>query len=1104
MKICRRYFILIHLNSGFCIFTPLTANTKMIRFYLLLLLSIFIIQTHTSAQQYASKENKLYWKNRKPHQSYWQQDVAYTINARIDETTHQINASEELLYQNNSPDTLRYVFFHLFQNAFIKDAYTRKLEDANHIKSRLGQYEAKGLGITIEDLKADGAHLKTELDNTILKVYLDKPLLPGQQVTFSMKFNTYFDRGGTRRRMQMYDAWGFMHYNGCQWFPKISVYDAKFGWDTHQHLGKEFYGDFGSFKVTLDFASNYIVEATGALQNREEVLPKSLREKLDLKNFATKPWGEKPSVIIPYKKEERKKWIFYGENIHDFAFTADPSYRIGTEYWNGVECVAIAQEPHASGWQNGAALVAKTIKTFSENYGMYHYPKMVAADANDGMEYPMITMDGGRDPGYHGLLIHEIAHNWFYGMVGSNETYRAALDEGFTQFLTADGLIRIDGEKFIEDEPKGKWRKRFTEPRLAKDVRAFNAYINDAATDNDHQLNTHSDDFNSALGHGGGYRMVYYKTATMLYNLQYVLGDTLFQNAMKHYVDQWKFAHPYFEDFRNSIIQYTKVDLNWFFDQWLETTKNINYAVTGFHKIKGTDSVAVTFKRKGEMQMPLDFTVTTRNGAKQNYHIPNTWFEKETDATILPRWIGWGKLNESYTAHIYVPDGVKMIETDTTHRLADVMMLDNYRGRNLLLNSKQIIIKPDAGLPPATDWKHYRMYIRPDVWYNAIDGIKVGVHVEGAYLNNFMKIDGSVWLNTQLGQWDRYRLRNREYGSQKWINYTLNLETPVSLSLPQLKGFLNTRFLDGLWFHKAGLSWQVNGNNNIKLWGQTFHRNRGYTDYLLYPEEWGSDQLNRNNSLNLSFTHNYRYTNGAGYFTLSARAPLFSDHFNYNYVQMEWINTQVLHRLLIRTRVFARYGSGNTIPAESALYLAGASPEEMMDNKYVRSMAFVPSNWTGYSQYETNHFQYGGGLGLRGYAGYYAFDKREGNEYIGYRGRGGVALNAEVDFTNYFKWQPAFTKNWLNVSVYAFADAGMIELNSYQSSYNNLTPFEHASDFRLDAGLGAAFTIKKWGVFEKAKPLTLRFDMPVFLNRPPYGDPQYLGARWLVGINRAF
>jgi hypothetical protein len=91
--------------------------------------------------------------------------------------------------------------------------------------------------------------------------------------------------------------------------------------------------------------------------------------------------------------------------------------------------------------------VAKTIKTFSENYGMYHYPKMVAADANDGMEYPMITMDGGRDPGYHGLLIHEIAHNWFYGMVGSNETYRAALDEGFTQFLTADGLIRIDGEK---------------------------------------------------------------------------------------------------------------------------------------------------------------------------------------------------------------------------------------------------------------------------------------------------------------------------------------------------------------------------------------------------------------------------------------------------------------------------------------------------------------------------------------------------------------------------------------------------------------------------------------------------------------------------------
>ncbi len=1078
------------------------------KFYCLLLLLFTGIPTVRS-QGYDSKENELYWKNRKPHAAYWQQDVAYTIDARVNEANHQVNATQELVYTNNSPDTLRYVFFHLFQNAFIKGSYTHQLEEANHTKPRLGRYEAQGLGITVEDLKADGQAVSTEMDNTILKVHLPRPLLPGSKVTFSMKFNTYFDRGGTRRRMQMYDAWGFMHYNGCQWFPKICVYDAKFGWDTQQHLGKEFYGDFGSYKVSLDFAANYIVEATGMLQNREEVLPKALREKLDLKNFARKPWNEKPSEIIPYQKGERKKWIFYGENIHDFAFTADPSYRLRTEYWNGIECVAIAQEPHASGWQNGAALVAEIIKTFSLNYGMYHYPKMVAADANDGMEYPMITMDGGSEPGYRGLLVHEIAHNWFYGMVGSNETYRAALDEGFTQFLTADGLVRIDGELFKEDHPKG-WKKKFYEPRLAKDVRVFNVYINDAATGNDHQLNTHSDDFNSALGHGGGYRMVYYKTAAMLYNLQYVLGDTLFQNAMKHYVNQWKFAHPYFEDFRNSIIQYTKVDLNWFFDQWLETTKNIDYSITGIRKVKGTDSFDIKFRRKGDMQMPVDFTITTRKGNRQSYTIPNTWFAKETDATVLPRWIGWGKLKERYTARVSAPEGIKWVMTDTTHRLADKMMLDNYRGRNPLLCAPQIIVKADGGIAPATDWKHYRLYIRPDLWYNALDGIKAGLHLEGAYLGSFMKIDATAWINTQLGEWNRYKRSEKETGARKWLNYTLNLETPLSLSLPQVTTFLNSRFLDGLWYHRAGAGWQVGNNNRFALWGQTFQRNKGYTGYLLYPQEWSSDQNHINTSLNLSFSRNYNYAKGWGYLSLTARAPVFSNSFNYNYAELEAVNNHVLHKLLVRTRLFGRYGSGKNIPYESALFLAGANPEDMMDNKYVRSMAFAPSDWTGYSPYETNHLHYGGGLNMRGYAGYYAFDKREGTQYVAYKGRSGAALNLEADFTNYIRWRPAFSRNWLSVNLYAFADAGVMELSSYTNtpanpdSYSMTASTDKLSDVRIDAGLGAAFTIKKWGPFEKARPLTFRFDMPFFLNRPPYGDPQYFGARWLVGVSRAF
>jgi hypothetical protein len=225
------------------------------------------------------------------------------------------------------------------------------------------------------------------------------------------------------------------------WYPRICVYDRKFGWDTDQHLGKEFYGDFGSFEVALTFASNYIVEATGYLENEQEVMPKSLREKLDIKNFANKPWEEKASVIIPYIEGDKKTWKYYAINVHDFAFTADPNYRIGEvmAVVNGqsVRCIALAQEGHAGYWQNAAEYTKKIIETFSRDFSPYIWPKIIVADARDGMEYPMLTLDGGYDPSYRDLLIHEVGHMWYFGMVGNNETYRASLDEGFTQFLTA-------------------------------------------------------------------------------------------------------------------------------------------------------------------------------------------------------------------------------------------------------------------------------------------------------------------------------------------------------------------------------------------------------------------------------------------------------------------------------------------------------------------------------------------------------------------------------------------------------------------------------------------------------------------------------------------
>ena len=1057
--------------------------------------------------QYRNSENEYYWQNRMPDKAYWQQDVQYRINARMHEEDNRIEGAEELTYWNNSPDTLRYVFFHMCQNAFVKGSYLHDLEMVNKIKPHMGKKESAGLGIVAEKILVNGKSVKTELDNTILKVYLPEALLPGSKAVIKIDFNTYYDNGHTRRRMQMYNAWGFMHYNGCQWFPKISVYDRMHGWDTYQHLDREFYGDFGLYDVTLDFPSNYIVEATGVLQNRKEMLPDTLRQKLDIKNFANKKWNEPPSTITPYLKGERKQWHFIGNNVHDFAFTADPSFRIGTAYWNGIECVALVQEPHAARWLNAADYVTKVLKAHSEYVGMYCYPKIVAADAQDGMEYPMITMDGGQEPGYRGLFTHEIGHNWFYAQVGSNETYRAAMDEGFTQFITSTGLRIIDGDTMVVAKPKSKYRQRFANPTLVMDRNALGSYISAALNQTETQLNTHSDDFHGALGQGGGYGIVYYKTASMLYNLQYVLGDSLFQATLHHYFEQWKFAHPYFEDFRASVIQFTHVDLSWFFDEWFESTKTLDYSIRGIHRIRGTDSFAIRFRRRGEMQMPVDFTVTARDNNKYSFYIPNTWFEKNTAATTLPKWYGWGKLEPEYTAHVQVPTGIKNVQIDTTYRLGDKDMVDNYKSRGLCISPRAIRTVLDAGLTAPVDRRQYRLDIRPDLWWNPIDGIKAGVHFEGDYLFTLYKIDATVWWNSHALQETTYESYKGETAYDRYspVSYSFNYTSPITRNIPKLQLQINSRYLDGLWFHKGGFNWLLNDNNSVQLSGQTMWRPNNYSyDYLIDPSDWSSSTGKPNSSINAIWVHHYNYFTGTGRYAFSFRAPLLTNGFDYSYAQFESVNYDYLGRLEIRTRIFGRYGMGTKIPYESALYMAGANPEEEMENKYTRTLGFIPDTWDDVSRYDVNHFQQGGGLNLRGYAGYFAPDERNGNQLEGYKGRSGAAANLEIGLENYMPWHPRHL-HWLHANVYAFGDAGVMELSNFSlPNYYDIQPANMWGSVHVDAGVGFAFTVKNWGVFEKAKPLTIRIDLPVFLNRPPYSNDQYATLRYVIGINRAF
>lgn len=513
------------------------------------------------------------------------------------------------------------------------------------------------------------------------------------------------------------------------------------------------------------------------------------------------------------------------------------------------------------------------------------------------------------------------------------------------------------------------------------------------------------------------------------------------------------------------------------------------------------------------MQMPIDFTVTDKDGSEQSYHIPNTWFTKRTDATVLPKWYGWSKIQPEYTATVTAPSGIKHVQIDTSDRLADINPLNNSKTKRLFLSPKAFQLKFDGGVNTIIDRRHYRLFVRPDLWWNPVDGVKLGAHAEGSYLGIMHRIDASAWWNTHVLQGDDYLSYKSESWYQRYLpfNFSFNYVSPLSINHPDHEEQFNVRLLDGLVYGRLGHNWKPNDHIRAEFYYQAMWRPIRYDlDYLVYPQEWSSNKNRPNNSLNLVLSRSYKGFRSAGSGVLTMRAPLLTgnepDAFNYGYIQLEQLHTAWLAKLELRTRLFARIGMGTNIPYESALWLAGANPEELMEDKYTRSVGFVPDSWRGVSRYETNHFQTGGGLNLRGYAGYFVADERDGEILIGYKGRSGAAVNLELDVDNYIRLQPKLTRSWLHVDVYGFADGGLIELSRINSinEYYNSTPTDMWSDFRVDAGLGFAFTIKKWGVFDKAQPLTLRFDMPLFLNRPPYANPQYVAFRYVVGINRSF
>ncbi len=197
-----------------------------------------------------------------------------------------------------------------------------------------------------------------------------------------------------------------------------------------------------------------------------------------------------------------------------------------------------------------------------------------------------------------------------------------------------------------------------------------------------------------------------------------------------------------------------------------------------------------------------------------------------------------------------------------------------------------------------------------------------------------------------------------------------------------------------------------------------------------------------------------------------------------------------MHKFELKTRLHIQQITGSNIAPESQLYLAGANPEEMAENKFTRSAGIVPAAWNSFGS-NYNHFQAGGGLNIRGYAGYLTPVVDNNKQYLFYAGDGGAAINMELDFDNYFNFKPRFLSNY-HLDMYLFGDAGVLQQNTISSS------------LLASAGPGFTLTIKRWSYLDELKPLNIRFDMPIFMSNAPFVDNENIKFRWLIGINRCF
>ena len=568
-----------------------------------------------------------------PGPKYWQNRADYDLEATLDTAKTTLQGKLRLRYTNNSPDTLRFIWMQMEQNAF-KDKSLNSLIFPQ--ESRFGARGFEG-GDIVEHFDqmttragvAGKTAVKTRVEGTMMKVDLAEPLAPGKVATFDVAWHFLIPEHGADRMGRD----GAL-YELAQWYPRVAVYDDVRGWNIEPYLGQgEFYLEYGDFNYAVTVPAGYIVAGTGELTNRSEVLTaeqiarlaKAAKSDSAVQIVSA---AELQSGAARGKKAGTLTWKFHAKNVRDVAWAASPDFIWDASSWKGKMAYAFYRPSAVATWKDAADMSRMSIMEYSERWLEYPYPQITAIEGPiSGMEYPMVAMENKSKDKYdlYNVVTHEIGHMWFPMIVGSNERVHMWQDEGFNTFINTFSEARRYPEKG-DQMARALGEREYVEGAMKQNV--------------DGPIEVNPDRINPGLL---GLE-AYVKPSVGLQLLrQEIMGPAAFDDAFRTYAERWKFKHPTPADFFRTMEDVGGRRLDYFWREWFFENPHFDQAIdTVVTKVTGdTTDVGVMYGNRARGVLPIHARFTFSDGSVENYDYPaEVWSTNTTHYVRRYRFVG--------------------------------------------------------------------------------------------------------------------------------------------------------------------------------------------------------------------------------------------------------------------------------------------------------------------------------------------------------------------------------------------------------------------------------------------------------------------------------